>query len=232
VKELWQVSLYKRGVLGYCALTFAMGGFAYWAPTFLYKRYALDLAQANFRFGIVTVLAGGVGTAVGGGWADRWVRKRNAAKAEKPEKAYRASAAPEEGADDALATRVSLRVCAIGSAFAAPLAAAAFLAPSPTVFFVLVFFCELFIFLPTSPINAVILRSVPPTMRASAMALSIFAIHLLGDLWSPPLLGLLQDNIPIAPAMMAVPVAIAIAAAAWWTHVEDAPESARSRASA
>jgi len=209
LKTLWRVLLYRRGVLGYCALTFAMGGFSYWAPSFLYRRYALDLAAANFKFGIITVVAGGIGTAIGGGWADRWVRRRTAA-----------APGTDETADDTLATRVNLRVCAFGAAVAAPLAAACFFAPSANLFFIFVFFCELFIFLPTSPINAVVLRSVPPTMRASAMALSIFAIHLLGDLWSPPLLWFLLDEMPIAPAMMAVPLAIAIAGAAWWTPID------------
>ena len=60
----------------------------------------------------------------------------------------------------------------------------------------LVFFCILALFLGTSPINAVILRSVPTELRASAMASAIFAIHVLGDLWSPPFVGVLADHLP------------------------------------
>jgi MFS family permease len=198
--KLWAVALYRRGVFGYCAQTFAIGGFGYWAPTFIYKRYGLDLATANFKFGLMTVVAGGIGTAVGGSWGDRWLRRRG-------------------DMSDESATRVNLRVCAIAGALAAPLAAACFLAPSATLFFVFGFGCELFLFLSTSPINAVILRSVPVEMRASAMALSIFGIHLLGDLWSPPLLGLLQDHLPVSLAMMAVPVAIGVSSFTWWTSL-------------
>ena len=109
-----------------------------------------------------------------------------------------------------------LRICSIGSIVGAPLAVACFLAPSAQVFFPLVFFCILFLFLATSPINAVVLRSVPPALRASAMALSIFAIHLLGDLWSKPFLGLLIDHVPMTWAMMILPLAVAASAVLWW----------------
>jgi hypothetical protein len=50
------------------------------------------------------------------------------------------------------------------------------------------------------------------------MALAIFAIHVLGDLWSPPFVGLVADHAPIAWAMMAVAAAIALAAWWWRTH--------------
>jgi predicted MFS family arabinose efflux permease len=115
-----------------------------------------------------------------------------------------------------------LRICAIGSAIGAPIAVACFLAPSPLVFFVLVFFCILALFLGTSPINAVVLRSVPPEVRASAMAVSIFAIHLLGDLWSKPLVGILIDHWPIELAMLTLPVGVAVSSLLWW------PRKARS----
>jgi hypothetical protein len=48
------------------------------------------------------------------------------------------------------------------------------------------------------------------------MALSIFAIHAFGDLWSPPLVGLLADHIPIQLAMMSLPGFIALSAWLWW----------------
>jgi predicted MFS family arabinose efflux permease len=203
---LWRVLLYRRGVIGYCAQTFAIGGFAYWAPKFLVLRFAIPLKEADFKFGAVTLVAGLIGTVVGGLWSDRWLRRM------KP-----------NDPDDHTATTINLRVCAIASAAAAPLSALCFLAPSADAFFVLAFACELFLFLSTSPINAVILRSVPNAMRASAMALSIFAIHALGDLWSPPLLGLLLDFLPAVVAMMCLPVAIALSAYAWWRPVEVGP---------
>lgn len=43
-----------------------------------------------------------------------------------------------------------------------------------------------------APANAVLLWSVPPGLRPLAISLSVVATHLLGDVPSPPLLGLLQ----------------------------------------
>ena len=202
LRRLLAVDLYRQGVFGFCAYTAAIGAFSYWAPTFLFKRYGLALNVANFRFGVITVVAGALATAIGGKWADNIRRK------------VAADHAPD--AVERETVRGLLRICALGSAIGAPIAVACFLAPSPSVFFVLVFFCILALFLGTSPINAVVLRSVPPEVRASAMAMSIFAIHLLGDLWSKPFVGILIDHFPIELAMMLLPVAVAVSALIWW----------------
>ena len=186
-------ALYRRTVIGYCAQTFALGGFSYWAPKFLHKRYGMELEPANFVFGLTLIVAGLLGTGVGGAWADRRAR----------------------GLDRENAARSHLRICGISGLVAAPLAAASVLSPSATTFFVCVFACEVALFLSTSPINAAILQSVDLGARASAMALSIFAIHLLGDLWSPPLVGAVSDRSSMKVAMMLLPVAILVSGVAW-----------------
>ena len=172
-KHLVHAPSYLHGILGYAAYTFAVGGFAFWAPTFLIREFHMDLKAANVEFGVVTVVAGVIGTAVGGWASDH--------------------AAAAHGGSDKAVVRAGLWICAIGSLVGAPLALACFLAGSSTLFFVFAFFCEVALFLNSSPINAVILRAVPEDRRASAMALSIMTIHLLGDLWSPPLVGKLID---------------------------------------
>jgi hypothetical protein len=43
------------------------------------------------------------------------------------------------------------------------------------------------------PVNAITLWSVPPNQRPFACAMGTVAIHLFGDVPSPPLLGKLQD---------------------------------------
>jgi hypothetical protein len=50
------------------------------------------------------------------------------------------------------------------------------------------------LFLSTGPTNTLVLETVPANMRASAVAASIFTIHLLGDLWSPKIIGYLSDH--------------------------------------
>ena len=46
---------------------------------------------------------------------------------------------------------------------------------------------------PTGPINTLLIESVPVSLRARAMATSIFVIHLFGDFWSPVIVGNLAD---------------------------------------
>lgn len=193
---LLRIPFYRRALAGYCAYTFALGGFAYWAPKYIHARYDLDLLRANFVFGIVTVVGGAIGTLAGGWLGDRAARSR--------------------ATDDGSVARGNLSVCTMACAIGAPLAAGAVIAGSARGFFTIVFPCEIALFLLNGPINVVVLRSVPSELRASAMALSIFAIHLLGDLWSPPLIGLVADHAPIAYAMLACPAAFGLAAVVWW----------------
>jgi hypothetical protein len=56
---------------------------------------------------------------------------------------------------------------------------------------------------------------VSPFERASAMALSMFAIHLLGDVPSPVLIGRLSDASSLGHAVLVVPVAVAIGGLVW-----------------
>jgi MFS family permease len=193
VKHLVKAPSYVHAVLGYAAYTFAVGGFAFWAPTFLIRTFNLSLKFSTRYFGIVTVLGGTVGTALGG-----WISDHMAAK---------------RGGDDKAVVRAGLWVCAIGSFVGAPLAVACFLAPSATAFFAFAFFCDIALFLNSSPINAVILRAVPEERRAGAMAVSIMTIHLLGDLWSPPMVGKLIDTFPMRLALMILPVAALVSGA-------------------
>ncbi len=218
-KKLLARPLYRRGVIGYSTGTFAIGAFAYWAPKFIYKAYDMPLGRANFVFGLITVVGGAIGTGVGGVWADRRAQAAMKARAADSHGALGGRyGEPTLGDDDVSTVVACLRVCAVGSLLAAPLALAAFLSPSATPFFVFCFFCEICVFLSSSPINAVLLRSVPSELRASALALAILMIHLFGDLWSPPLVGLIADYAPMRFAMMILPIAFAASGIIWWVR--------------
>jgi MFS family permease len=214
VRTLFAIPQYRRAVIGYCAYTAALGAFSVWAPKFLIHRFPteLDKQSANFWFGLVTVMSGTIGTVVGGRWADRAVRRLPEVPAD----------APHDARTNRLAINALLRICAIGMVVATPLAAVGFFMPRSIDFFMLAFAASLGLFLSTSPVNAIGLRAVPVELRASAMATIIFAIHLLGDLWSPPALGLLQDHVPVQLAMMALPVMFALSALLWWPRAREA----------
>ncbi len=213
LRTLAKLPLFRRAVLGYCAYTAAIGAFSYWAPTFIAERFSatLTLESANTYFGAITIVAGIIGTVVGGRWADAALRRTPlAADAGFTDPAHKRG------------TNALLRICAIGMVVAAPLAAAAFLMPIPAAFFAAAFVAEIGLFLSTSPVNAIGLRAVPPELRASAMAAMIFAIHLFGDLWSPYVLGMLLDHVVATIAMMVLPVTFALSAFLWWPRRSEA----------
>ncbi len=204
-RKLAAIPAYRNVVLGYCAYTFSLGGFAYWAPFYLQAQYGLPEGRASILFGGIVVVSGTIGTLLGGWIADRRLRGQT---------------------DDVSATRTSLWVCALSAGLGAPLALAAILAPTVTGFFALVLPCQIALFLSSGPVNVAILRSVPAGLRASAMALSIFAIHLGGDLWSPPLIGVVADYAPMAWAMLAAPAVFALGALIWWRGTRLQPVTA------
>jgi len=187
---LWSNRAYVGTVLGYAAYTFAVGGLAVWMPTFLERVRHIALSQADFLVGSVTVVAGLFGTFIGGYAGDR------------------------------LAVRVKqghLWLSGV-SVLAATLPAwVALTAASPSTYVAGFFLAEFLLFLSTGPVNVVIVSVVPVAMRAMAMAVSIFAIHALGDAISPPIIGSLADIGGLAHAVLIVPVAIAVSGLVWTT---------------
>jgi MFS transporter, Spinster family, sphingosine-1-phosphate transporter len=187
---LFRIPLYRDAVVGYAAYTFALGGFAAWAPKYLSHHLGLDLQTSDDWFGIILVVTGLLATFVGGFLADRF-----------------------PGADRA---KANLRLCAISAALSVPCAVMCLSVGSPAAFFAWIAAAEFALFLSTSPINVVILQGVPEHLRASAMAVSIFAIHLLGDMLSPPIIGAISDRSSLRLGMLVLPVALVLATVAWW----------------
>jgi MFS family permease len=206
-RTLLRIPLYRGSVLGYCAYTAAIGGFAFWAPKYLVVRYGLETGRASEYFGLLTVVSGFIGTLAGGFLADLAVRRRSRSWSR---------GAPDAKDTDAAMVRGSLSVCALSAGLGVPLAALAIAAASARGFFAFLVPCEIALFMASGPVNVAMLRSAPLGVRASAMALGIFAIHLLGDLWSPPAIGLVADHAPMAWAMMAAPVVFAVASFTWY----------------
>ena len=55
------------------------------------------------------------------------------------------------------------------------------------------FIAEFFLFLNTGPLNAALVCSVGPRLRATAVAMNVLFIHALGDAISPPIMGAISD---------------------------------------
>ncbi len=199
-RELFSVRLYRYALAGYTGLTFTVGAFAHWAPFFLNNQYGVPTAAAAKSFGTITVVGGAIATLAGGQIATR----------------LEARCAP---GDDNAKARALLRMCGIGALVGAPLFAAAFFAPSPKIFLIFAFLAELGIFVSTGPINVAIFRAVPPALKATALALTLFVIHAGGDLISPWLVGKLADMVQdsqMALAMIPLPIALGLGGIAWF----------------
>jgi MFS transporter, Spinster family, sphingosine-1-phosphate transporter len=179
---------YALTVLGYAAYTFALGGLAFWMPAFLERVRGLSKGEATIQFGGIVVVTGFIGT-FAGGWLGDYFLKRS-------KQAY-------------------LWVSGWTALAAAPAAFVAFVAPQKAVYLSAIVVAELFLFASTGPINSAIVNLVAPTERATAVALSILAIHLLGDVPSPPLIGAISDATSLAVAFRIVPAAMAVAGVIW-----------------
>ena len=74
---------------------------------------------------------------------------------------------------------------------------------------------QLLLFMSTGPVNSALVGYVDPRERASAVALSIFAIHLFGDVPSPFIIGVLSNASSLSKAFLMIPVAIAVSGVVW-----------------
>lgn len=179
---------YMLTILGYAAYTFALGGLAFWMPAFLERVRGVSRIEATMSFGEIVVVTGLVGTFLGGWLGDLSARR---------------------------SPQAHLRLSAIATLLAAPAAWVALTTRSTAIYDVAMVTAQLMMFLSTGPINAAILNLVSPLQRASANALGVLSIHVLGDVPSPWLIGRLSDASSLGEAVKIVPLAIAVAAAVW-----------------
>jgi MFS transporter, Spinster family, sphingosine-1-phosphate transporter len=195
IRETWATwvrlaknKAYAITVLGYAAYTFAIGGLGFWMPAFLERVRGIPRAEATVSFGTIVVVTGFIGTFVGGWMGDFFAKKSK--------QAY-------------------LWVSAIATLIAAPLVWEALTAASYSTYTVCMVAAQLCMFLSTGPINAAIINLVIAGERATAIALSVFAIHALGDVISPPLIGAISDSVSLQQAVKVVPVAVLIGGIVW-----------------
>jgi len=149
-------------------------------------------------FGMVTIITGVVGTAGGGVLLDRVMPTM----------------------------RGAFTVAAVSSGAAAVLLALCFSIRCLELFVAFFVAAELALFAVSGPVNAGYLWSVPHELRPLACALTTVAIHVLGDVPSPPLAGKLvdyliacgyTDSLAWTTTMMVSFTGVALSTAAWGT---------------
>ncbi|HEX8371773.1 MAG TPA: MFS transporter [Chthoniobacterales bacterium] len=165
-KKLLRIPSLVTNILAQAAMTFAIGGLSVWAPTYLYEDRGVPKDQASLIFGGILAGTGLVSTLLGG-WLGDKLRPR-----------YPGSYFLVSG-------------CGMLLAFPATIIMLYVPMPYAWIFIALAMF---FLFLNIGPSNTAIANVTPPSMRATAFAANILLIHLLGDVPSPYLMGLIKDR--------------------------------------
>ncbi len=183
--KLLRTPSYVLTCLAMTSMTFAVGGLAAWVPTYLTRVRGMELAQANLAFGLLTLISGVGGTMAGGWMGDRLLPRVRSAY---------------------------FLVSGVGLTVSVPCAAAVILVEDRSWVLTAIFLAELFIFLNTGPLNAIIANVSQAEVRATAYAANIFVIHALGDAVSPTVVGVVSDRVGLALAFWIAPAALALAA--------------------
>jgi len=181
--------------LGMAMMTFALGGLQVWMPTFLSRVRGYSLQSANETFGAIIVFDGIVASLAGGWLGDRLLRRSRSAY-------YSVSAV-------SMALGVPVMIVALftsGRTMLPGIAIAAFL-----------------LLLNTAPLNAALINSVGAHIRATALAVNIFMIHILGDVPSPTLMGYIADKRSLQIAFICPVIAMTVSSAILFYGMRFAP---------
>ncbi|MCL7038720.1 hypothetical protein MKW94_008685 [Papaver nudicaule] len=186
LKVLLLDKVYVVNVLGYVAYTFVIGAYSYWGPTAGADIY--KMTNADMVFGGITLLCGVFGTLAGGYLLDR------------------VTSTIRNGFILLAAATILGGICCF----------AAFCFKSMFGFIPFFALGLLILFAAQAPVNFVCLHCVRPSLRPISMAISTVAIHLLGDVPSSPLVGVLQDHIHSWRKTALILTSIFVIAAAIW----------------
>ena len=172
--------------LGMAAMTFAIGGIAFWMPFYLKGRPGTGNAPIT-TFGAIVVVAGIIATYLGGLTGDRLRRRLPGSY---------------------------LLVSGVAMFVGFPLFLAVLKAPFP-LGWGLIFLACFCLFFNTGPTNTVLANVTHPAMRATGFAFNIFVIHALGDVISPVVIGILSDKYSLNIGFLVVGMMFVVAGAFW-----------------
>jgi predicted MFS family arabinose efflux permease len=195
---------FLTSTLGMAAMTFSLGGIQVWMPKFLYSERGYTLAGANFAFGIIIVVDG-ILASLAGGWLGDYLLRRMKSSYYLVSAASMLLGVPVMMV--ALFVRGPLMIPAIGVA-------------------------AFFLLLNTAPLNAAVINSVGGHIRATALAVNIFIIHILGDVPSPTMMGWVADKRSLQAAFILPVIAMGISSAILFYGMKFAPQVALDGASA
>ena len=186
---------FLTATLGMAFMTYSLGGIQVWMPQFLYSERHFTLEKANLMFGIIIVIDG-ILAALAGGWLGDFLLPRMKSAY------YLVSAA-------SMLLGIPVMIVALfskGPLMIPAIGVAAF-----------------FLLLNTAPLNAAVINSVGAHIRATALAVNIFIIHILGDVPSPTMMGWVADHRSLQAAFVLPVIAMGISSAILFYGMKFAP---------
>ena len=186
---------FLTSTLGMAAMTFSLGGIQVWMPQFLYSERHYTLEAANLTFGLI-IVADGILAALAGGWLGDYLLHRMKG-------AY-------------------YLVSAVGMALGVPVMIVA-LFVTGRVMIPAIAVAAFFLLLNTAPLNAAVINSVDAHIRATAIAVNIFIIHILGDVPSPTMMGWVADRRSLQAAFILPVIAMVVSSAILFYGMKFAP---------
>ncbi len=182
--------------LGMAMVTFALGGLEAWMPTFLNRIRGVPLDRGNLIFGGITLFTAITGTMLGGWMGDKLLLRTKGAY-------YFVSA--------------FTLLLGVPAMLGAIYISGQYMYPA-------MFVAEFLLFLNTAPLNAAVVNSVGASIRATAIAVNLFTIHLLGDAGSPTIIGKISDRSSLQSGFLTTIAAIIVAAVILFYGMKYAPQ--------
>jgi len=189
---LLQIRTLRYTILAQIFLFFVLAADVSWLPIYMVRHFAIKASTASTISGGLVVVGGLIGT-LGGGWVADWRSKIKA--------------------------RGNLEVSLAGFVVASISVALAILAPSLTLFVPVFLVSVVALYLYNGPFTAIGQNVVPPSLRASAVTLSLFTAHLLGDSWSPAAVGFLSDRLGSLQLALLITSTPLLLVAAFFTYL-------------
>jgi len=186
---------FLTATLGMAMMTFSLGGIQVWMPQFLYSERHYSLASANFDFGIIVVVDGVLASLIGG-WLGDYLLPRM-------KSSY-------------------YLVSAVSMALGIPFLIVALFVPG-RLMIPAICVAAFFLLFNTSPLNGAVINSVDAHIRATAIAVNIFIIHILGDVPSPTMIGWVADRRSLQTGFILPVIAMGLSAAILFYGMRFAP---------
>jgi predicted MFS family arabinose efflux permease len=214
IRFLWSLRSFRYTALGSAAYAFVGYSTVTWAPSFLMRSHGMESGPVGTWLALILGVGGAIGVTCGGVLSDRWA-KRN--------------------------PRGRVYVGALGVGLSLPFSIPVFLADSPGVALAWLCVPSTLGMMYQGPAFALTQTLATPKIRATAAALLLFVINIVGLACGPALTGVLSDALEplygadsLAAALLIVSFGLGISAFLfWWASrsLEDDLETSR-RASA